>query len=76
MTVVEANSHAEHTVLQVARAITKLQERERHPKRNERVNKQPGEDVVGRPPEFCIVTLNDVAQLVPEGSSVWTFKAN
>ena len=60
------HSHSEHAVLKIANAIPKLQEGERNPQRDERVDEESAEDIVGRAPELLVVALDDVAELVPE----------
>ena len=61
-----ADLHAESAVLEIAQAMTKLQERQRHPQGDERVHEEPAEDVIRHAPQRAVVAYNDFPELHPE----------
>ena len=62
---------AENTILQITDTVAELQEGQRYPERDERVDEQPTEHVVGGPPELFVVPVDDIAELIPEGRCVY-----
>lgn len=59
-----------YSILQVANGVTEVEQRQRHEERNEDVDEEASEDIVGRTPESDETSTSDDSDLVPDGHSI------
>jgi hypothetical protein len=64
------HSHAENSELKVSKTVSKLKERERDEQGDKSADKDTGENIIRRPPECEVVSLDYNLELIKEGSGI------